>query len=175
MDLNEFKAKYPDLYKLIFDEGKAAGHAEGLTEGEVAGIETGKAESQEESLKVGAQAERERIKGIEDLTMPGHEALVQTMKFDGETTPAAAAIKLVQAENAVRLNAAAALKADGIDPVTHVATDGAVDPSAKDFEALVVEYRAEHKCSKGKAIAAVAKACPVQHTEYLNKMNKGGK
>lgn len=125
MDLKEFKEKYPDLYKLIFEEGKTAGRTEGLAEGETAGIETGRAEGQEEALKTGAQAERDRIKGIEDLTMPGHEALIQTMKFDGETTPAAAAIKLVQAENAVRQTAAAALAADGIDPVAHVATDGA--------------------------------------------------
>jgi len=110
--------------------------------------------------------------------MPGHEALVQTMKFDGETTPAAAAIKLVQAENAVRQNAAAALAADGIDPITHVATDGAGgddSPVKKDFEQLVADYQAENKCGKGKATSAVAKAHPEAHEIYLNKMNKGGK
>lgn len=175
MDLKGFKEKYPDLYKLIFEEGEVAGNAEGLAEGKVAGIETGKTEGREEGLKAGAKAEQERIKGIEELAMPGHEALIQTMKFDGETTPAAAAIKLVQAENAVRQNAAEALAADGIKPVTHVSTDGAGDPPAKDFEQLVADYRAENKCSKGKAISAVAKAYPEAHEAYLNKTNKGGK
>ena len=160
MDLKEFKEKYPDLYKLIVEEGKTAGHAEGLAEGEVAGIETGRAESQEESLKAGAQAERERIKGIEDLAMPGHEALVQTMKFDGETTPAAAAIKLVQAENAVRLTAAAALATDGIDPVTHVATDGAGtddDPAniAEGPEKWKADYEASDELKKDDSSAEV--------------------
>jgi len=146
MDLKEFKEKYPDLYKLIFEEGQKAGKAEGLAEGEAAGIEEGKAEAQEEALATGAQAERERIKGIEDLAMPGHEALIQTMKFDGETTPAAAAIKLVQAENEVRKTAAAALAADGIDPVTHVATDGAgADDSTANLQEGAEKWKAEYE------------------------------
>ncbi|MBA7559406.1 hypothetical protein ES708_01020 [subsurface metagenome] len=173
--LTEFKEKYPDIYAAILEEGKTAGKAEGLAEGEVVGIEKGKAESREEALATGAQTERERIQGIEALAMPGHEAMIQTMKFDGETTPAAAAIKLVQAENAVRHNAAAALAADGIKPVAHAAAPAEGDPPAKDFETLVAEYRTEHKCGKGKATSAVAKANPEAHEEYLKKTNKGGK
>ena len=175
MDLKEFKAKYPDIYQLIHDEGSKSGKTEGFTEGEAAGIAAASTEAREEGLLAGAQTERERIKGIENLTMPGHEALVQTMKFDGETTPAAAAIKLVQAENAVRQTTAEALKADGITPIVHVqsAAEGAAE--AKDFDALVAEYRAEHTCSKGKAIAAVAKANPEAHAAYLAKNNTGGK
>jgi len=146
MDLKEFKEKYPDLYKLIFEEGSKAGKAEGLAEGSLAGIETGRAESREEALKAGAQAERERIKGIEDLAMPGHEALIQDLKFDGKTTPAEAAVKLVQAENAVRQNAAAALAADGIDPVTHIATDGAgADNSAANLQEGPEKWKAEYE------------------------------
>lgn len=121
MDLKEFKAKYPDLYKLIFEEGSKAGKADGFEEGRQAGIEEGKAESREEALVAGAQAETQRIKDIEALLIPGHEALVQTLKFDGKTTAAEAAIKLVQAEKGVQRATADALAADGVKPVAHAA------------------------------------------------------
>lgn len=175
MNLAEFKEKYPDLYKLIFDEGSKSGYAEGekagYVKGEEAGIEKGKAEAG----PVAGKAERERIQGIENLAMPGHDDLIQQMKFDGETTPAAAAIKLVQAENAVRQTTATQLAADGIKPVAHVAAPKEGDDPKKDFEELVTEYQAEHKCGKGKATSAIAKSHPGAHEEYLEKTNKGGK
>ena len=125
MDLTEFGERYPDLYQAILKQGREIGKVEGFAEGRQAGLEEGREESREEGLKVGAESERERIKGIEDLAMPGHEKLVQDMKFDGQTLPAQAAIRLVQAENALRKNVVAALLADGVVPVAHVATDGA--------------------------------------------------
>jgi len=179
MDLKEFKERYPDIAQLIHDEGVTVGKAEGLAEGEAAGIEKGAAQAQDEALKTGAQAERARIKGIQDLAIPGHEALIEQMKFDGETTPEQAAVKLVQAENAVRQNAADALAADGIKPVAHVATDGSgADEGGDDdktFEQLVADYMAEHGCSRAKAISATVKAYPEKHQAYVDGANKNRK
>lgn len=116
MDLAEFKEKYPDLYKLIFDEGVASGRKEGFAEGETAGIEKGKVDGRTE----GATAEKERIRNIEAQAIPGHEDLIQEMKFDGKTTGEQAAVKILQAEKTMRETAATQLAADGIKPVAHV-------------------------------------------------------
>lgn len=48
----------------------------------------------------GAQAERDRILGIEDNSMPGHDDLVAELKADGKTTPEQAAVRILKAEKA---------------------------------------------------------------------------
>jgi signal peptide peptidase SppA len=59
-----------------------------------------------------AAAERTRIQGVLAVAMPGHQALVQSLAFDGQTTPAQAALRVVAAENASRAAAIAAHAAD---------------------------------------------------------------
>lgn len=44
-----------------------------------------------------AAAERARIQGVEAQSMPGHEALINTLKFDGKTTGPEAAVQILQA------------------------------------------------------------------------------
>ena len=46
----------------------------------------------------GAEAERNRILGIEANALPGHEALVAELKADGKTTPDQAASRILKAE-----------------------------------------------------------------------------
>lgn len=70
MTLDELKANHPDLYKQILDEGKSAG----------------------------VQAERARIKAIEDMAMAGHEDLVNKAKFETGMTAEAVAVELIKAE-----------------------------------------------------------------------------
>ena len=74
MTLEELKAEHPDLFQTISCEG----------------IEEGK--------RIGADAERERIFGIESRRMPGHETLIEEMKRDGKTTPVEAGDRIAQAE-----------------------------------------------------------------------------
>jgi signal peptide peptidase SppA len=69
---------------------RAEGKAEGVTEGKAAGIAEGKA--------LGATEERTRIQGVESQSLPGHDDLVKTMKYDGKTTPEQAAVKILNAE-----------------------------------------------------------------------------
>jgi signal peptide peptidase SppA len=45
----------------------------------------------------GANKERERIKTVEEQLIPGHEDLIRNLKFDGKTTGAEAAIKVLAA------------------------------------------------------------------------------
>lgn len=47
---------------------------------------------------VGAKAERERIQGVEAQSMPGHEALIASLKFDGKTSGPEAAVQVINAE-----------------------------------------------------------------------------
>ena len=70
----ELKGEIGALEQAAYEKGKAEGLAQGKTEG----FAQGKAE--------GATAERERIKAVEAQAMPGHEALIAEMKFDGKTT-----------------------------------------------------------------------------------------
>lgn len=127
MDINDFKAKYPDLYKTIFDEGRLAGSAGGFAKGEETGLKKGKSEGRKEGLADGAQAERERIQSVEAQLIPGHEKLIQALKFDGETTGEQAAVQILQAEKALRLNIKEQLEADSVDAVSHIAVQGAGD------------------------------------------------
>ena len=57
-------------------------------------------------------AEAERVKGIQSIAIPGHEALVKAMLEDGKTTPAEASMKIAAAEKQIRETGAAAAKAD---------------------------------------------------------------
>jgi len=111
-DLERIKQEYPEVYKAIFDEGKAAGLDEGKVEafsaGEAAGNDKGKAEG----LSQGAEAERTRIREVEAQALPGHEAIIAEMKFDGKTTGPEAAVKVLKAEQGKREAVLAQLAAD---------------------------------------------------------------
>lgn len=174
MDINAFKAKYPDLHNTIFEEGKKEGHAAGLTAGETTGLEKGKAEAQAEAKADGATAERERIQSVEAQSIPGHEKLIQKLKFDGKTTAGEAAIQMNQAEKVLRETVLTQLDKDAPDSVATVLVPDVEPPAGekKDFDQLVADYQGEHKCTRGAAISAVAREYPEKHTEYINKVNK---
>lgn len=69
---------------------------------------------EQEAMARGAEAERNRILGIEQTALAGHDDLVATMKADGKTTPAEAAVRILAAEKekaAERTSALAAMDA----------------------------------------------------------------
>jgi hypothetical protein len=70
-------------------------------------------------------AETARIQGVLACSMPGHDALVQALAFDGETTPDQAAFKVLQAEKTGRAERLVDLNAEAPAPAPHVQ---AVDP-----------------------------------------------
>lgn len=67
-------AEYPDLLAAITKDGFDSGFV------------------------AGAKAERERIQSIEEASLPGHDALIASLKWDGKTTGAEAALQIVKAE-----------------------------------------------------------------------------
>jgi hypothetical protein len=65
----------------------------------------------------GASAERERIQSVEAQAIPGHDKLINALKFDGKSTAGDAAMAVLAAEKQVRSAAAAALASDAPQPV----------------------------------------------------------
>ena len=124
-DLQEFKQKYPDIYAAVHEEGKAAGYEAGLE----AGREAGRQEAAEEARQAGAAAERERIMAVREQLIPGHEALIETMMFDGETSGPEAAVKALAAEKSARDATRQALQADAPEPLPE-APVSALEPAA---------------------------------------------
>jgi signal peptide peptidase SppA len=100
-------SKHPDIAEAIRKEGYEAGLKEGLEKGQAQG----------------QAQERERIKGIEALAVPGHEALLAKLKFDEPATAEQAALQILGAEKATRQKMAADRQADakaldGVGPGT---------------------------------------------------------
>jgi len=89
MTREEFAEKFPADYQAIVEEGRKIGFADGLAQGK----------------QEGADAERERIQGVEAQSLPGHEALIASMKYDGKTTGEMAAVAILAAERKQRENA----------------------------------------------------------------------
>jgi len=107
MNLEQLKADHPELVEEITAEAQA---------GMSAAVEAAKIE--------GAAAERDRIAGVRATLIPGHEALIETLAFDGKSTAADAALAIVGAEKQLRVGAAAALDAEA-PPVVAVVDTGA--------------------------------------------------
>jgi capsid assembly protease len=97
----ELTAAFPDLVAQIRNEALASASSTATA----AAIAAARGE--------GATAERARILGIEAAALPGHEALVATLKADGTISAGDAAIAIMAAENAKRGTVLAQLQADG--------------------------------------------------------------
>ncbi|WP_128003457.1 S49 family peptidase [Piscinibacter defluvii] len=65
-----------------------------------------------EAMAAGAQQERERIQAVRAQVLPGHEALIEQLAFDGKTTGPEAAVAVLNAERGVVAGAAAAHRSD---------------------------------------------------------------
>lgn len=80
------------------------------------------AQLRSEFFAAGAAAERERIQAVEAQMIPGHEALINTMKFDGKSSAGDAAQAILAAEKQSREKHAAALAGDAPAPLPLVPT-----------------------------------------------------
>ncbi len=106
----QLAAENPDLLETILAEGRAEGAAKAREEAHTEAIQRDKAHA--EALEVATGAETARVKGVLSAGLPGHEALIQTLAFDGKTTPEQAALQVNQAEKAKGNERLAALAAD---------------------------------------------------------------
>lgn len=99
-------AEHPEIAQAFREEGLASASA--------AAIEDVNPTASAELRRIGAFDERERIKGVAECALPGHETLVTTMMFDGVTTPGAAALAV---NKAARETLGAQLQAGHADAV----------------------------------------------------------
>jgi capsid assembly protease len=113
-------------------------------------------------LAEGADQERTRIQAVEGQLIRGHEALIQTLKFDGKSTAGDAAMAVLAAERNTRNAAAQALASDApaaiaLKPIASVEktalTRADIDTAAKahmaanpgtDYIAAVKHVQAQH-------------------------------
>jgi signal peptide peptidase SppA len=95
MDMATLRADHPDLVTALLEEGRQAG----------------------------ASDERARILGIEAQAagLPGHEALVASLKADGKTTPEQAAVQVLSAERGALSSRAKAMHEDAPKAAPHAA------------------------------------------------------
>jgi ClpP class serine protease len=96
------RADYPEACEAVTKEAREAAYNEGLLKGR----------------EEGRQAEVSRIQGVKAQSIPGHEALIEGLMFDGVSTGADAAMKIVEAEKSLRANALEKFKASAPEPVT---------------------------------------------------------
>lgn len=92
MDIETLAKQHPELLAKIQAEAAAAATASATT--------------------AAAAAERERIAAVRAQSMPGHEALIEQLAFDGKTTGPEAAMAVLAAEKTLRTSAAAAFLKD---------------------------------------------------------------
>lgn len=131
----EAKAQLKTIEDAAFERGKTEGlKAEGerLATIHAAAVTEAKAE--------GAKAERERIQAVENVSLPGHEALIADLKFDGKTTGPEAAQRVLGAEKTARDRRLANLKSDAPAPAPAAAPP---ESSAAAEANLPVEDRAK--------------------------------
>ena len=94
----------------------------------------------------GASAERARIQAVEAQAIPGHEALIASLKFDGKSTAGDAAMAVLAAEKQARTTQAAKLAGDAPAPLPLVPA-ATVEPKADtraDLDAKAKAYQAAH-------------------------------
>jgi signal peptide peptidase SppA len=107
----------------------------------------GKAEGNTE----GATAERARIQDVEAQTLPNHEALIASMKFDGKTTGPEAAVAVLKAERERKAKVGtdvSDLTADAPNKVPNAAApdaDAKTEPEAQVIADKAKAYQVEQK------------------------------
>ncbi len=106
----------------------------------------GKASVDVDSTKTNAaKAERERIQAVQDQSMPGHEALINELAFDGKTTGPEAAVKVLQAEKSKAANVSQNLETDAEDVSGIVAS---VEENLSTEDNIKKEWASDEKLRK---------------------------
>lgn len=89
-----------------------------------------------------AAQERARIQAVESQALPGHDALIQTLKFDGKTTGDQAAAQVLAAEKQNRETVLKNIADDANKPAPPVA----INPVESTAEAVLNSMPLEERC-----------------------------
>jgi len=99
-----------------------------------------------------AKKERERIQAVQSQLISGHEDLVNTLMFDGETTGEQAAVKILQAEKDARLKFQNQLDTDAPAAVAATLVPEVEETIDTEDENIPLEDRAKAAWDKNKKI-----------------------
>ncbi len=131
MNIETLQQDHPELVAEIAEHARAEA---------LAGVDAQLAAARAE----GAEAERARIAEVRAQSLPGHEALIEQLAFDGQSTGADAAQAIVAAEREQRAALAESLDAAANPPVGVVAGDtGKQTMRRADFNALSPDAKSE--------------------------------
>lgn len=133
MTREQIAADYPEIAEAFRAEGRA-------------GVDLGAARAE------GAAAELQRVRDVQAASLPGHEALIATLMFDGKTTGAEAALKVLAAERTKRGDKLLALQADAAVAATTAAASP--DADAKGDETMPLEDRCRAEWQSDPSIRA---------------------
>lgn len=102
-----------------------------------------------EGHAAGAAAERQRITDVRAQSLPGHEALVERLAFDGVTTGAQAAVAVLTAERERITAQGAAVRSEAPQPLALVPGATVTKPDGKamsktELDAAAKQYQAAH-------------------------------
>lgn len=169
LTVQDVKDLYPDVYGVIQKEGFDKGLAEGKEAGRTEGV------------KEGAEAERTRIQAIDAVEKEpiskGHIALIQGMKFDGESTADKVKLAVLDAENEAMKTRAKDFKGEDLPKVSGTdAGDGRQKEKEKaDSETpeqavdrLTKERKEKDKITYTEAMRLVMKENPDLAKAYTN-------
>lgn len=159
----QLAADQPDLLESLLAEGRAEGAAKAQEEAKATHDQ-----ALAEAASTATAAETARIKGVFDAALPGHEALVQTLAFDGKTSPAEAALTINQAERAKGKSNLEALAKERTKPVP-LTGDPLTDPASesgmpKDGQAFGAEITAHitSEAARGRTLTAAQAAAELR-------------
>lgn len=122
MNIEELKAKFPDTYNAVFQLGKTAGIDEEKKASATA-ITAAKTE--------GADSERNRIKGIMSLKVPGAEAVISENIFKAEATKESVALAIIENQGNQAKKLQTALVEDGQELASTLGNIGTNAPNSE--------------------------------------------
>lgn len=166
MDMKTLRAEHPDIVSELTRE---------ITESISAGV---RAIAFEEGRAAGVASETARIMEIEANALPGHDALVASLKADGKTTGAEAAVKILQAEKAKGATRLAAIRDDAqvvalvpsvVSPAAGPVDDGKPKTDAQYAEIFAASPELQSEFLTAEHYVAYSKAASSGRVKFLNR------
>jgi len=158
MDIKELtasvlKAERPDLVEAITAEATTLNAADATAK-----------------VAQAAETERERIRSVEAQCLPGHEALIDELKFDGKTTGEQAAVKVLALEKAKGSAELDRLRKDAADAADVSNADGGDGAKPDDEGPKTFAEAVASIISQGKTRANATREAVSQYPELHRAM-----
>jgi len=115
-----------------------------------------------EGIAQGAQAECQRIQSVEGQLIPGHEALIEGMKFDGKSTGGDAAMAVNAAERKLRTEQAKASASEAPQPLAQVPGATVVATAKKPLTNAELDTEAKKHVAENPGVSYLAAVKHIQ-------------